>query len=190
MSYLRFIYEYVKNPRNVGAVVPSSDALAKKMVENIDFSNARCIVEYGAGTGVFTKKILEKKNNNTIFLSFETNEKFFKILKDQLSIEENNNFVLINDSVEDVEKYLKMYNVSSVDYIISGLPFTSLPKNISDKVLTLTKKLLQDKAEFITFQYTLVKMNFFKQYFDNISYKRVLFNIPPAYVLRCKNLDK
>lgn len=168
MSYLRFIYEYVKNPRNVGAVAPSSDALAKKMVENIDFSNARCIVEYGAGTGVFTKKIL----------------------KDQLSIEENDNFVLINDSVEDVEKYLKIYNVSSVDYIISGLPFASLPKNISDKVLTLTKKLLQDNAKFITFQYTLVKMNFFKQYFDSISYKRVLFNIPPAYVLRCKNLDK
>jgi phospholipid N-methyltransferase len=50
-----FLKQYIKNPRMIGAVLPSSRNLARKMIEDIDFEKAECIVEYGPGTGVFTK---------------------------------------------------------------------------------------------------------------------------------------
>ena len=34
---LKFIKEFLLNPRNIGAITISSKYLAKKMIENIDF---------------------------------------------------------------------------------------------------------------------------------------------------------
>lgn len=185
MEFTDFIKQYLKNPRTVGAVAPSSEKLAYKMVEDINFSNASCIVEYGPGTGVFTEKILNKKKDSTIFIAIEYNEDFYQILNDKYHNE--NNFILINGSAENLKEYLKKYNIDKVDYIVSGLPFASLPDAMSRRILTVTREILKDKGEFITFQYTLFKMKLFRSYFGDIKRKKVLVNFPPAYVLKCKN---
>ncbi len=51
----KFLRQYVMHPRSVGAIAPSGKNLALKMMEPIDFNNAKVIVEYGPGTGSFTK---------------------------------------------------------------------------------------------------------------------------------------
>lgn len=186
MEISNFIKQYVKNPKTVGAIAPSSEKLAYKMVEDINFSNASCIVEYGPGTGVFTEKILNRKKNSTIFIAIEYNEDFYKILKDKFKDETN--FILINDSAENLKEYLTKYNIDEVDYIVSGLPFASLPNEMSKRILSITKEILKGKGKFITFQYTLFKMKLFKMYFGKIKIKKVLLNLPPAYVLMCTNL--
>lgn len=185
MNSSSFFKQYIKNPRTVGAVVPSSENLAYKMVEDINFLNASCIVEYGPGTGAFTEKILNKKKYSTIFIAIEYNRDFYKILKNKFRNEKN--FILLNGSAENLKQYLDKYNISKVDYIVSGLPFASLPNTMSLKILKTTKDVLKDQGEFITFQYTLFKMNLFKSYFKGIKIKRVLFNLPPAHVLMCRN---
>jgi Phospholipid N-methyltransferase len=185
MDVNKFIKQYIKNPKIVGAVAPSSEKLADKMLEDIDFSNVACIVEYGPGTGVFTKKILNKKKGSTIFIAIEYNTEFYKILKEKFK--DQKNFILINDSAENLKKYLDKYNISNVDYIVSGLPFASLPDGMSKRILSFTKEILKGRGEFITFQYTLFKMKLFKIYFGKIKSKKVLLNLPPAYVLKCKS---
>ena len=177
--------QYIKNPKTVGAIAPSSEKLAYKMVEDINFLNASCIVEYGPGTGVFTEKILSKKKDSTVFIAIEYNEDFYKILKDKFKYETN--FILINDSAENLKEYLNKYNIDKVDYIVSGLPFASLPDAMSKKILLITKDMLKAKGEFITFQYSLFKMKLFRMYFDKIKMKKVLLNLPPAYILKCKS---
>lgn len=185
MNISNFIRQYIKNPKTVGAIAPSSEKLAYKMVEDINFLNASCIIEYGPGTGVFTEKILNKKKNSTIFIAIEYNTDFYKILKDKFKDEAN--FILINDSAENLKEYLDKYNIDKVDYIVSGLPFASLPDSMSKKILSITKDLLKGKSEFITFQYSLFKMKLFRTYFGKIKRKKVILNLPPAYVLKCKN---
>ncbi len=185
MDISNFIKQYIKNPKTVGAVAPSSEKLACKMVEDINFLNASCIVEYGPGTGVFTEKILDKKKDSTIFIAIEYNEDFYKILKEKF--ENRRNFVLINDSAENLKEHLNKYNINKVDYIVSGLPFASLPDSMSKSILSVTKEILRGHGVFITFQYTLLKIKLFKIYFSKIKRKRVLLNLPPAYVLRCEN---
>lgn len=53
----------------MGAVAPSSEILANKMVKDIDFENARCIVEYGPGKGGFTDKLIESKKGMQYYFS-------------------------------------------------------------------------------------------------------------------------
>lgn len=185
MEFINFIKQYIKNPRTVGAVAPSSEKLAYKMVENINFLNTSCIVEYGPGTGAFTEKILNKKEDSTILLAIEYNKVFYDILMDKFKNEKN--FILINGSAENLKEYLNEYKIDRVDYIVSGLPFASLPDAMSNRILSVTKEILKDKSRFITFQYSLFKMKLFRTYFADIKRKKVLLNLPPAYVLECKN---
>lgn len=179
-----FLFEYIKNPRFVGAIAPSGKSLAEKMIDNIDFRNAKCVVEYGPGTGVFTEKILARVKSDTIVLLVEINKEFYDILKNQYGHKEN--VIIANDSAENIDKILKENGIEKVDYIVSGLPFASLPRKVSSSILMKTSKIISDNAEFVTFQYFIFKLVFFKEYFGKINYKRVFKNIPPAYVLRCK----
>lgn len=179
-----FLFEYIKNPRVIGAVAPSGKSLAEKMINNIDFRNAKYVVEYGPGTGIVTEKILARIKSDTVVLLVEINKEFYNILKNQYGHKKN--VIIINDSAENIDIILKENGIEKVDYIISGLPFSSLPISVSSCILNKTSKLVNKNAEFITFQYSLFKLNFFKKYFRNINYKMVMKNIPPAYVLKCQ----
>lgn len=182
---LGFLKEYIKHPRSVGAIAPSSKHLADKMVENIDFKEAKCIVEYGPGTGVFTEKLMARKREETKILLIEFNKSFCESLRNLYGYKEN--VIIINDSAENIDKYLNEYNIGAVDYVVSGLPFASLPREISNRILNKTLDILKNNGEFITFQYSLVKKQFFKAYFRKIDVNRTFINLPPAYILRCKS---
>jgi phospholipid N-methyltransferase len=185
MERLSFIRQYITMPKFVGAILPSSKYLAHKMVEGIDFEHAKYIVEYGPGTGVFTEMLMKSRKKDTIILLLEYNYEFYKLLKEKYKNEHN--LHIINDSAEYLDKYLLKYNIPWLDYIVSGLPFASLPQNVSSEILDKTRKYLKKDGKFITFQYTLLKKSFILQYFGEILIKREFLNIPPAYVFCCSH---
>jgi phospholipid N-methyltransferase len=182
---MSFLKQYFSNPRRVGAVLPSSRYLANKMVEDIDFGRAKVIVEYGPGTGVFTDKLLEERNKESTIFLIEYNPDFYNLLKDKYSGVDN--LHIIHGSAEQIDEYLKQYNITQVDYIVSGLPFASLPHQVSTNILYSTKHILKEKGKFITFQYSLVKKDFINQFFGDINIKMEIRNVPPAFVLNCNN---
>lgn len=180
-----FIKEYIKHPSKVGAVAPSSKYLATSMIKSVNFEKCNCIVEYGPGTGVFTKEIINRKKKHTLFLIIEQNEMFYNDLVKQYS--HLPEVKVIHGVAQDIDMYLKEFHVDSVDYIVSGLPFTSLPKEVSSSILEKTKDVIGTKGKFITFQYSKLKQNLFKQYFLVKESNREYRNLPPAYVLVMEN---
>lgn len=182
---MSFIVQYLLHPRSVGAVKPSSKHLAKKMVEDVNFVKARCITELGAGTGVFTEEVVKAKRDETVYLVFEINDAFYRTLNDKYGSIPNVH--IIHDSAEKMASYLAKYGFSRSDYILSGLPFASLPKKTSDHILRECRRCLTTGGSFITFQYTKLKLSLFKQYFAKISLKKENRNVPPAYIMNCRN---
>lgn len=73
------------------------------MVDVIDFNKAKCIVELGPGTGVFTKEIMKRKKQETIFLLIEINEVFCKELKRKFKDEQN--VIVVHGSAENIKVY-------------------------------------------------------------------------------------
>ena len=187
MSIVLFLKEYILNPKYVGAVAPSSKYLAQKMIEPIDFKIAKNIVEFGPGTGVFTENILKKRNRDTKVLIIENNEKFYTQLKNRFNNMEN--LYIIHGSAENVIEHMKEFNIKKADYIVSGLPFASLPLKTSQSILRNAKEALSERGSLITFQYTLLKKKIFMQHFKNISITKEYKNIPPAHVFCCYNYD-
>jgi phospholipid N-methyltransferase len=185
MRNLSFLLQYITNPKTVGAIFPSSKFLALKMIKNIDFHNAKFIIEYGPGTGVFTEKLLKMRSNDATILLIEYNYEFYNILREKYEKEQN--IHIIHGSAENIDKYMSDYNIPYADYIISGLPFASLPIDVSCKILEKTQKSLGDGGKFITFQYTLLRKNFIEHYFKDTNISKEFRNLPPAYIFSCSN---
>lgn len=179
-----FIKEYIKNVRSVGAVAPSSRFLAQKMLESVDFSQAKVIVEFGPGTGSFTHQLVKCMKPGTKLIVIETNKEFYRMLRDEYAGVRG--VEIINSSAEQITSILSERKLPTPDYVISGLPFAALPTNVSEDILSATAKLLGNNGTFITFQYTLLKRSFLNNYFSDIHTSREYRNLPPAYVLRCR----
>lgn len=176
---MTFLLRYIFKPRTVGAVLPSSKYLARKMGEGIDFDNADFIAEYGPGTGVFTEMLLSRRKPGTRLLLIEKDTSFYSLLREKYK--NFPNIQIVNDSAENIANYIQ----DAPDYIVSGLPFASLPQEASFNILKNAAELLKPTGAFITFQYTLLKKDFIGQFFPHISVTRELRNIPPAYVFLC-----
>ncbi|KPN95167.1 class I SAM-dependent methyltransferase [Lysinibacillus sp. ZYM-1] len=183
MHFITFLTEFIKHPKTIGAISPSSKKLAHKMVQPICFENAQCIVELGPGMGSFTKELVKRKKPETLLVLIEHNTTFCEKLRQQYKHETN--VLVINGSAENLMQYLAQFNIGEIDYVISGLPFTSLEAEVSCSILKNVQGCLQN-GKFITFQYSLVKKSFFQKYFEFISHEKVWINMPPAYVLSCQ----
>lgn len=184
---MSFFMQYLRHPRRIGAVKASSGRLAEKMIEDIRFESCKCIVEIGAGTGAFTEKLIKARQKETLLLVFEINGEFFRLLRKKYR---NVPCVhIIHDTAEHIGRYLKKYNIPKADYIVSGLPFASLPKEEAGNILRECRRHLNKDGSFITFQYTQIKVPFIQHFFKHIQMKKEYLNIPPAYVLVCKNQE-
>lgn len=177
-----FIQQYWREKKMVGAISPSSPFLAEKMLENIDFKNSKVLVEIGPGTGVFTKRIIEKMSSDTTLLVFELNIEFYEAL--QLEILDPR-VVFINDSAEKLEFYLTQHSFSKVNYIISSLPLSNFPQRITLKLLRTFQRALLDSGKFIQFQYSLKQKRELEHVFPKVSISFTPLNIPPAFVYTC-----
>lgn len=180
----QFLREYLSAPDTIGAIAPSSRHLAASMTSFIDFDQADCIVEYGAGTGVFTRVVAARKRPDTTYIVIEQNERFYEML--QKRFHGMPGVVLIHGDARNVCGFLREQGFRHADYIISGLPFTSLPQQVSHRILLQTQKAIGTQGAFTTFQYTLLRKSFLENYFNMQQIVRVWRNLPPAYVLHMK----
>lgn len=170
----RFVKHFFKNFKQTGAVLPSGEELANAMVLPIDFSKTAHIVEIGAGTGAFTKKILSKMNKKCALSVVEINREFCnelrKIKDKRMTIIEGNALHLSSA-------------VKKADFVVSGLPLVNFSNEEQHKILREIKKVSE---KYVQFHYSPLAESAIKQHFEILSKKHVLKNVPPAIVYSCK----
>jgi phosphatidylethanolamine/phosphatidyl-N-methylethanolamine N-methyltransferase len=181
---LSFFREFLKERRVVGAISPSSKFLAKRMIASVNFDKARILVEFGPGTGIFTKEILKRMHADAILLVFETQKSFCDRIENEIK---DKRMILINDSAEKIGEYLNKNGFESAEYIISSLPFTVIPSQIKNAILNQSVKFLANGGYFLQFQYTLNAHKLLKSKFKTVKLDFTPMNIPPAFIYRCSN---
>jgi phosphatidylethanolamine/phosphatidyl-N-methylethanolamine N-methyltransferase len=182
MSKRSFLKEFIRENKTVGSLTPSSRFLASKMLDNIDYSKTKVIVELGPGTGVFTRRIAKKLPENVILLVFELNEEFYLQLKNEFK---QTNIVIIHDSAENILNYLKDHNFDCADVIISSLPLSNFNEEVRSSILNKVYESLNDAGKFIQFQYSLQSKKALMSLFQEVNIGFTALNIPPAFVFSC-----
>jgi phosphatidylethanolamine/phosphatidyl-N-methylethanolamine N-methyltransferase len=189
-EHVMFLRRFLRNPRQVGALAPSSQVLAREMVRDIPRHAGVRIVELGPGTGVFTRAVIERLPEGAKFLAVDIDPTFCAELRSRwpsLDCE--------CGSASNLKAMLAARGETAVDYIISGLPFASLPTALSASVLSAIEHTLAPGGSFTTFQYVhaypmkraVAFRREMKRRFGAPSTRRVVLeNIPPVFVLTWK----
>ncbi|RAK70572.1 class I SAM-dependent methyltransferase [Hymenobacter edaphi] len=175
-----FLGEFLRNPAVVGSLVPSSPELTAQVLAPIDFARARCIVEYGPGTGVFTDALLQHRRPGTRIVLIEVNRRFCQLLRQRYAAHADVH--IIHGSADKTAEYLRPLGLAGADYVVCGLPFASLPRRLGWRILAHTRQLLLPAGRLILFQYSLRNCRLFERFFRPEGHVRVLLNLPPAHV--------
>jgi len=182
MDNNRFFKAFLKNPAKVGSIVQSSPFLVDKIIEPVDFRKARIIVEFGAGTGVVTKKILERMSKNAVLLCFENDPELCEQLECNIR---NPRVKIIPDGAENLEKYLADRGIAFVDYIVSELPLAIFPESLAEKIFSVVNSRLKTGGQYVQIQYSLKSRKRIKQLFPKTLIAFVLLNVPPSFIYIC-----
>ena len=117
MSLLLFLKDVLINPMQVGAIAPSGPDLARVMVNTAQIEVGHTIVELGAGSGSFTREIVNRHPDNRLF-AFEISLR----LGDELTKRFPSANVVVAP-VEDLPKVAPAIGLLQIDRIVSGLPW-------------------------------------------------------------------
>lgn len=184
-----FLRQFARSPRTIGAVVPSSPALAQAMVAPIDFATARTIVEFGPGTGAFTRVIAHHLRPQCRYLGIELNGTFCHRLTTEFP-----RLGFVHGSVADLTPILASQGIAEVDAIVSGLPWATLPLSLQETVFSAVDRVLAPGGLFLTFGYVQSLLlpgawalrERLRHSFGRVSRSKVIWaNIPPAFAYIC-----
>jgi phosphatidylethanolamine/phosphatidyl-N-methylethanolamine N-methyltransferase len=185
-----FLRQFVQSPRTVGAIMPSSRALAEVMLAPIDFTGARTVVEFGPGTGAFTRAIAARLAPGSRYLGIELNATFIRSLR--LDFAE---FEFVHGSVADMSLILADHEIVTADAIVCGLPWATLPISLQDTVFQAMDRALAPGGVFVTFGYlqSLVLPGAWalrqrlRMHFAAVERSAPVWgNVPPAFAYVCR----
>jgi len=173
----QFLRGFLKNPVMVGSIIPSSRLLIDRMLDPVDWANTRLFVEYGPGVGTFTRPVLERLGPDARLVTIDTNPDFTRYLREQI---EDPRLIPVNGSAADVEKILAERELGSADYVLSGLPFSTLPPGIGAAIAEATSNVIRPGGAFLVYQFSPKVLDFIKPHFDTIKRGFEWINVPPA----------
>jgi len=197
-EYFPFLGRFLRSPRTVGALAPSSKWLARAMVVHVGQPSTPAnpvrpvrIVELGAGTGAFTREIVERLGSGDRFLVVDVEPGFIECLRRRWPHVE-----CVCASAATLPALLGERQIGPVDHIVSGLPFASLPAETTRQILDAVGKTLRRDGTFTTFQYVhsygLPRAVAFRREMNALmgstpSLQFVARNLPPAFALSWTN---
>ncbi|MBA4249247.1 MAG: hypothetical protein C0432_00805 [Candidatus Puniceispirillum sp.] len=177
-EHFLFFKKMFKNPRRLGAVAPSSQGLADKIIECVDATGSGFIVEVGAGTGRFTESLLNSGVDPQRLVVIELDLELCSYLRKKFP-----QLNIVQANALDLESVLLKLEIYEVDSIISGIPLVNLSVKIRQQLFQVFTKVLANDGAIIQFTYG---------FFSPIRYKKmglqgrcagvVMKNIPPATV--------
>jgi phospholipid N-methyltransferase len=172
-----FFRGFIKHPVMVGSVIPSSKLLIDKMLGPVDWANTKLFVEYGPGVGTFTQHILERLAPDATLITIDTNDDFTKFISRKFT---DSRLMAVTGSAADVRTIIRDCGFEEADYILSGLPFSTLPPGIGPKIAEETAEALRPGGAFLVYQFSPKVRQFIAPYFERIDRGFEWVNIPPA----------
>jgi phosphatidylethanolamine/phosphatidyl-N-methylethanolamine N-methyltransferase len=181
MSFL-FFKRVLANPIRVGYIVPSSGFLTRQTAKRIDFSKPRVVIELGPGEGCHTRQIVRRMGPDSKLILIELDEHFANHLKKQFANDPRVTVVQANAS--HLSETLGELGISNPDYIVSGIPFSIMNRELREQVLTSIALSMGPETIFITYQVSLQISE--HELFDLSSHKQCLLNVPPIKVMELR----
>jgi phospholipid N-methyltransferase len=173
----QFLRGFIKHPVMVGSIIPSSAKLIARMLAPVDWNATRLFVEYGPGVGTFTRPILDLMGPDARLIAIDTNAEFIDYLRADI---DDPRLIAVAGSAADVEKIVAAHGFDHADYVLSGLPFSTLPPGVGDAIGKATANVIRDGGAFLVYQFSPKVRDFIAPFFERIDRGFEWVNVPPA----------
>ncbi|MEM6917321.1 MAG: ribosomal RNA adenine dimethylase domain-containing protein [Verrucomicrobiota bacterium] len=185
-----FFRAFLRDAGKVGAIAPSSQELGRLMLDWMDWDSIDCVVEFGAGTGVFTELVPQYLKPGAAFFTIERDPVLAGITRSRCP-----EVTLHETCVSQVAALCHKEGVEQVDAIICGLPWASFSSELQEEFLGAMFGVLPTGGQFATFAYWQGLLlpagqrfrRFLKEHFRTVEQSPTAWrNLPPAFVYRCE----
>ena len=180
---LLFARNFFRHPRMLGSIIPSSRFLIRQLLQPVDWAAARVIVEYGPGVGSITAEILQKMRPDALLIAIETNSDFVKFLRGAFP---DRRLRVMEGSAESVDEILRQQGHEHVDYIISGIPFSTIPAELRERILLKTFGALAPGGSFLVYQFSTRVLPDLQRIFHYVKRRFEPLNVLPAHLFFCQ----
>ena len=143
-----FLQGFLRHPNVVGSVIPSSRFLERRIVDTAALADAHVVVELGPGTGGTTRAMLQKMPRDSKLLAIEMEPKFATLLES----EPDPRLIVHRDSAVNLQQAIEIYGLSSPDVIVSGVPFSTMPRSVGRQILRAIWSSLAPGGRFVAYQ--------------------------------------
>lgn len=188
---VQFFFTFIFKPTSVGAIAPSSERLAEEMVADLPWEEIKVVVEYGPGTGAFSRFVVERLPEGATYFAVERSPAMIKAFRKRYP-----HLRVYGDSVENIQTICETEGVDQIDLVISGLPWANFPTELQKKLMDATVGVMRPGSYFVTFTYVHSRWVFsgmkrlqslLTSYFPQVELSEIVWaNLPPARVFRCR----
>lgn len=174
---------FLKHPRMLGSLIPSSRFLVDRVLGQVEWARAQTVVEYGPGVGTLTGEILRRLRPDATLVAIEMNRDFVRYLRRTVS---DHRLQVVEGSAAEAGAVLADRGLEHADYVISGIPYSTMPPEVRDRILRTTHDVLHAEGAFLVYQFTRAVLPFLQETFDRVEQEFEPRNIMPARLFYCR----
>lgn len=182
-----FVRQSLSNFRQTGAVLPSSGALARAMVDAIGpIAPGDILIELGPGTGVFTRQIHTRYPDNPL-VAVEFNEALATRLRQRMP-----EVAVVCGCASQINNHVTALGMdpARIGAVVSGLPLLSLPRPLRDAILAGLSDVVPLGRRYVQFTYSRrAWQRWHLAGFRREDPRKVWLNVPPASVMPFTRTD-
>lgn len=180
---LLFGRNFLKHPRMLGSVIPSSRFLIDKVLAPVDWNRARVLVEFGPGVGTITTHILKRMHPSARLIVMEMNQDFVQYLRDTIH---DPRLEVFSGSAADIGKVLAERGLGKADYVFSGIPFSTMPEEVRTSIVQSTADATSPDGAFVVYQFSPKVRGYLERAFASVTAGFEALNVPPAQIFVCR----
>jgi phospholipid N-methyltransferase len=177
---LAFLRAFLRSPRRVGSIVPSSRFLERRLVALSAAGRASTIVELGPGTGGTTRAILRAMSPHARLLCIEIDPQLHGLLRRI----KDPRLIAHLGSAEQLPEALSMHGLPAPDVVISGIPFYTMDRTVARRILDGISKVLPHGGCFLAYQLRDRVAQLCRPPLELTRVELELLNVPPMRVFR------
>ena len=173
-----FLKGFIEQPRMVGSIIPSSRFTIRKMLSRVRWDECKVFVEYGPGVGTFCQAVLDRLPRDGKLIVIDTNPLYIDYLQGHFR---DSRFSAVHGSAADVEAIVQAHGHIHADYVLSGLPFSTLPDGVGPQIAAATYRVIRPGGAFLVYQFSAKARDYMTRHFE-----RIESGFEPLNVLPCQ----
>jgi len=177
---LAFLQGFLKSPKQVGSIIPSSRFLERRVVRAAEIAKASLVVELGPGTGGTTRALLAAMRPDARLLAIEIDPRFVALL----SRERDPRLIVHEGSASEIEDALRRHALPAPDVILSGIPFSTMTHSVGEQILRSVYDALEPGGLFVAYQVRDRVETLGRNVFGRAQVQTEILNVPPMRVYR------